>query len=758
MTRSQTRTMISYFASGEFSKVTGEVDLDDYFTYIQNGRWQDRVLAVRNGKSDKREVPSVTVSGLFQDRRRRENLSVHSGIIGIDLDAQDNPDLASIRFRLEQDSHCYACHTSVGGYGLVWYVKVSPDKHLEAFQAIERHLANEYGAVVDPSGKDVSRLRFISYDPDLYLNKSAKKWSKYLNKAQRAHQEAPRVVAYHSEDIAYILEQVSSRGANIAEDYHSWLHVSFALASEFGEDGRSYFHAVSAQSGKYEREKCDKQYDIALRRSEGGAGGVGIGTFFYYCQQAGIETRTPTTVEAEIYYAQRLKSEPGIDRKEAIKSTMEYMAMRGVDSERVEQTLTTIEDIPVHQFQTVQVNDKVLELETFVKSHPLAFNEVTRYMELDGKQMDDRDYYSIYRKAMHVIGFNLSKNKLFDVINSDLVRSYNPFQEFFKNNKHLRPSGLVKEVLACFDYKKPDLGPDATPVELATDFLDMFLHRWLIGIVSAMHGTHSILTLVLTGPQGCGKSKFFRNLLPDELKNYYAEGKMESDNDAKEMMTKKIIVMDDEFGGKNKTNAVRFKEISSKDRFYMKKPYGKVWEDLPRYAVLCGTSNEGQILNDPTGNRRLIPINVNAIDHNRFEAIDKVELFMELYWDWREMGNSWMLKQEDIAYLNKATFENEKPSFEEEMVNKYFEPVESEGGNAIFLTASEVKVKIDARTGNRIYEGKLGGILKKLGFIKKSVRRPGRKYPEWCYLMIDHGQDGTHPTTTQNTENHEVDF
>ncbi|EAR14045.1 VapE domain-containing protein [Robiginitalea biformata] len=753
-------TKISYFNSGEFSKVGGDVELDDYLEYVRDGRWQDKVLAVRNGKSDKTGVPSVTVSGRFEDRRRRDNLAEHSGIIGIDLDAEDNADLLANRARLEQDPHCYACHTSIRGFGLVWYVKVSPEKHLEAFQAIERYLANQYGVVVDPSGKDVSRLRFISYDPHLYLNRGSKKWSKYLNKKQREFREAPaRAIAYHDEDIRHILEQIQNRGVNIAEDYHSWLHTSFALASEFGEGGRDYFHIVSAQSSKYERGKCDKQYDIALRRDH--TGGVGIGTFFYYCQQAGIETRTPATIEAEIYYAQRLKSEPGIDRKEAIRSTEEYLQMRGVEPERTREALEKIKDIPVHQFQTVQVNDKVLELETFIKSLGLRFNEITRYYESgEGEQLEDRDYNSLYRKAMHAVGFNVSQSKLFALMDSDLITSYNPFTSFFRDNKHLKPTGCLEELLACFDYEKPDLdGVALTEDEEAADYLEVFLTRWLLGIISAMNGTFSLLVLVLTGEQGTGKTKFFRNLLPESLSSYQTENKLNKENDIAPLMTKKLIICDDEFSGKNKRQADEFKELVSKEKFSVRKPYGKVWEDLTRYAVLCGTSNDDRVLYDMTGNRRIIPVKIRSIDHDRMAEIDKTELFMELYWMWRDLGDKWMLGKKERIYLNKCTGIHESENFEMDMVQKYFEPTDSLGGNCIPRTTTEIKIYLDEKTKERLIIHKLGAALKALGFEKRSVRDGGTTSKKWLVIeKYTSAPNVVDESPTTNLDSQTLDF
>jgi hypothetical protein len=198
-------------------------------------------------------------------------------------------------------------------------------------------------------------------------------------------------------------------------------------------------------------------------------------------------------------------------------------------------------------------------------------------------------------------------------------------------------------------------------------------------------------------------------------------------------MTKKIIIMDDEFGGKSKQEAKKFKELTAKDTFSIRKPYGKFHEDLKRIAVLAGTSNENEIINDPTGNRRIIPINVISIDWDRFYAIDKTALWMELYWRWKEIGNGWMLTKQEINYLNMITVNNEVPSIEQEAILMFFQ-MPGSGGLTQMMSNTEILNYIETRTKLKISPVKLGVSLKKLGFTKKSKRIDG--LPRNLYEMI----------------------
>ena len=95
-------------------------------------------------------------------------------------------------------------------------------------------------------------------------------------------------------------------------------------------------------------------------------------------------------------------------------------------------------------------------------------------------------------------------------------------------------------------------------------------------------------------------------LLPAELKSLYAESKLDAGKDDEILMTQKILIVDDEFGGKSKQEEKRFKEITSKQIFNLREPYGRVNVDLNRLATLGGSTNDTGILNDPTGNRTFI--------------------------------------------------------------------------------------------------------------------------------------------------------
>src|SRR5262249_9141174 len=113
-------------------------------------------------------------SGTFS-RRRNEYLRQHSGLLCADIDALDGNDLNEVRAKLQTSPYVVAGFLSPTGSGLKVIFKVPADaqKHLGSFRAVERHVLEFIGVQIDESGKDLSRLCFVSDDPEASLNLNA---------------------------------------------------------------------------------------------------------------------------------------------------------------------------------------------------------------------------------------------------------------------------------------------------------------------------------------------------------------------------------------------------------------------------------------------------------------------------------------------------------------------------------------------------------------------------------------------------------
>ena len=123
----------------------------------------------------KKGLPAFTASGTFKGRTI-SGLKVHSGLICIDIDFKGNDHITNFMDLKTQISHLKEvvyCGLSVSGKGFWVLIRIAyPEQHDRHFKALEGEF-KKWGITIDPACKDVSRLRFYSYDDQAYFNHSA---------------------------------------------------------------------------------------------------------------------------------------------------------------------------------------------------------------------------------------------------------------------------------------------------------------------------------------------------------------------------------------------------------------------------------------------------------------------------------------------------------------------------------------------------------------------------------------------------------
>ena len=241
----------------------------------------------------KRSLPQATISGVFSPTRAKNNLSQHSGLICVDIDAKDNPDILDWE-TLKQDLSVLPqiayCALSVSGKGLFLVIPLRyPEKHLQQFRQLQIDF-RKMGIMIDSACSDITRLRCLSYDEHPIINENATLYEGvYVEKPK--HKSFPTCFIYEGEntsaEVAVCCRKIQQCGIDITASYDDWLKVGCALAT-LGESGRSLFHICSRQNAKYNAAKTDKMFTDLLRRNYQQ---VNVGTFFWMCKQYGITTK-----------------------------------------------------------------------------------------------------------------------------------------------------------------------------------------------------------------------------------------------------------------------------------------------------------------------------------------------------------------------------------------------------------------------------------------------------------------------------------
>jgi len=156
------------------------------------------------------------------------------------------------------------------------------------------------------------------------------------------------------------------------------------------------------------------------------------------------------------------------------------------------------------------------------------------------------------------------------------------------------------------------------------------------------------ICLCLVGPQGCGKSTFFRFLaLKDE---WFCDDlkKVDDDNVYRKLQGHWFIEFG-ELNAKTKAQSIEeFKAFLTRQKETYKTPYDKYPQDHLRQCVFCGTSNDLQFLPfDRSGNRRFAPVLIDPAkaEHHILEDEQKSRAYIEQMWAeamyyYKEEGNN----------------------------------------------------------------------------------------------------------------------
>lgn len=217
-------------------------------------------------------------------------------------------------------------------------------------------------------------------------------------------------------------------------------------------------------------------------------------------------------------------------------------------------------------------------------------------------------------------------------------------------------------------------------------------HRWLLNMVAHWQGLNknfaNSVSPLLVGGQGTHKSTFCRNLLPPSIREYYTDSiDFSRKQDAERYLNRFALINIDEFDQVSATQQGFLKHILQKPVLNVRKLYGSAVLEMPRYASFIATSNQKDLLTDPTGSRRFICIEVidvidtsRSINHNQLYAQALEELMNgERYW----------FDQEEERLIAESNREFEQVTPEEQLFYHFFQPAkENESGE--WLSPAEI--------------------------------------------------------------------
>lgn len=282
-------TEVSLFFNYKSPVPLRTIKLIDFLTKSDK-RLERAVQTIRNSndkdliRSIKSSLPAITPSGIFKTRHTTD-LIQHSGFICLDFDEIKDMDLAWDQ--LQSCLYIAYLNRSVSGKGLFALVPIKyPDKHKEHFNSLRSYMKDTYGLNIDKSCSDVCRLRGFSSPEGFYLNSNAVVYEGLKSDIVMPIPKSPVLIRGDKdrERLQMLIDTICGMGIDITQDRGDWVKIGLALAGEFGEGGRGYFHQLSRFYHKYKYVQTDRQYNSILRCSKN----CSIRTIFYIAKKYGV--------------------------------------------------------------------------------------------------------------------------------------------------------------------------------------------------------------------------------------------------------------------------------------------------------------------------------------------------------------------------------------------------------------------------------------------------------------------------------------
>jgi len=213
---------VTIFKSVKLNKEPHHIQLETALSRIQRGTSKDLIHEIRKGNKKKKiELPVVCFSGEFS-ARTDEDLFEHSGFIVLDF---DHVDVNTTKTALATDDYIYSCWVSPSGDGIKALVHVTnTERHRDHFRALVTYFNRQYGLEVDESGINESRACFESYDPNIIIKDTYKKFGAFTS--ERAQAQTPTNEAYSYTD--YMKLNLAARMIRNAKDGEKWVTLNRA--------------------------------------------------------------------------------------------------------------------------------------------------------------------------------------------------------------------------------------------------------------------------------------------------------------------------------------------------------------------------------------------------------------------------------------------------------------------------------------------------------------------------------------------------
>lgn len=360
----------------------------------------------------------------------------------------------------------------------------------------------------------------------------------------------------------------------------------------------------------------------------------------------------------------------------------------------------------------------ILRNDRRIIAEPLEWNEMLCGPVVGDRELEDHDTGAI-RERIELTITN-SKGKPLQFAAGDIEKAVYQVA-------HERPFHPVREYLEQLVW-------DGTPrVEAVAEELlglertrlhQVLLRRWFIGSVARIFrpGCELQMVLVFAGPEGKGKSRFFKTLVGQD---WFSDARVDiRDKDALQLLQRIWML---EWGELAAIRGAQWEDIkafitSTTNDF--RPPYGRRVIRAPRHCVIVGTVNEDEFLHGREGERRFWPLRIPAAWSI---PLDQVAAWRDQLWAEAvrlfRSGEQWWLTDEETALLREAAAGHVERHPWEDLISEWLASWTAEVTTSAVL---EKAIRKPAGNWTRGDTMAVASVMKRLGYVRPGDQGRGR--------------------------------
>jgi predicted P-loop ATPase len=346
----------------------------------------------------------------------------------------------------------------------------------------------------------------------------------------------------------------------------------------------------------------------------------------------------------------------------------------------------------------------------------LRLNTLKNRIELDGQPFDLAKAQLVLALEHH-LDLGCGREQIEDIVT--LIAARNPYSPVVDYLESVHATyGEDARILTGFaDRYFGEVEPMA----------DTFIKRWLISAVARAFspGCKADYILVLQGQQGFGKSGFFNTL----ANGWFDDGIAATASDKDQLMklhSAWIIELSELKAIFRKKDVSAFKAFITARTDAIRKPYGRVIEELPRTNVFGASTNEDGFLNDPTGNRRFWVVKVHRPIDIALLAQEKDRIWaaaVALY----KAHEQWYPTQIEAIAAETIAQDYQQSDPWLEVIHEFVRDRETVLTSTVLATALQVEVGRQSKAD----EMRVASCLRELGFQATRKTINGRRTRVW---------------------------